>query len=102
MGQYYIPTLINANGVINTLNSHRYNNGLKLMERSYIGNKFVNAVCTLLWKNPTRLAWIGDYSDGEEDKCGQQARAKAVLFPAGYSLRHERRNPYRERIAGRI
>lgn len=65
MGQYYIPTLINANSVINTLNSHRYNNGLKLMEHSYIGNKFVNAVCTLLWKNPTRLAWIGDYSDDE-------------------------------------
>ena len=63
MGQYYVPTLINEDGSIRTLCSHAYDNGLKLMEHSYIGNNFVNAALTLIWKTPTRVAWIGDYSD---------------------------------------
>lgn len=63
MGQYYMPTLIAKDGTISTLYSHDYDNGLKLMEHSYIGNKFVSAVCTQIWKKPTKLAWIGDYSD---------------------------------------
>lgn len=63
MGQYYMPTLIDDNGAISILYSHDYDNGLKLMEHSYIGNDFVNAVLTQLWKHPQRLAWIGDYSN---------------------------------------
>ena len=63
MGQYYMPTLIDDNGTISILYSHDYDNGLKLMEHSYIGNDFVNAVLTQLWKQPQRLAWIGDYSN---------------------------------------
>lgn len=46
MGQYYMPTLISQDGTIHSLYSHFYGNGLKLMEHSYIGNDFVNAVCT--------------------------------------------------------
>lgn len=67
MGQYYMPTLISDDGSIRTLYSHAYDNGLKLMEHSYIGNNFVNAVLTLIWETPCRVAWIGDYSDSE---CG--------------------------------
>ena len=63
MGQYYMPTLIAKDGTISTLYSHEYDNGLKLMEHSYIGNNFVNAVCTQIWKNPMKVAWIGDYSN---------------------------------------
>lgn len=63
MGQYYMPTLISGNGEISCLYSHDYNNGLKLMEHSYIGNNFVNAVFTQIWHNPQRVAWIGDYAD---------------------------------------
>ena len=63
MGQYYKPVLIDEQGNISTLYSHQYDNGLKLMEHSYIGNNFVNAVSTQLWKHPMRLAWVGDYSD---------------------------------------
>ena len=48
MGQYYMPTLIAEDGTVSTLYSHQYDNGLKLMEHSYIGNKFVNAVLTQL------------------------------------------------------
>ena len=63
MGQYYVPTLISQDGTIHSLYSHFYDNGLKLMEHSYIGNDFVNAVCTQIWHKPTVVAWIGDYSD---------------------------------------
>lgn len=63
MGQYYMPTLISENGEVSCLYSHDYDNGLKLMEHSYIGNDFVNAVFTQIWHNPQRVAWIGDYSD---------------------------------------
>ena len=65
MGQYYMPTLISEDGSIRTLYSRDYGNGLKLMEHSYIGNNFVNAVLTEIWQDPTRVAWIGDYSDDE-------------------------------------
>ena len=40
MGQYYMPTLIAEDGTVSTLYSHQYDNGLKLMEHSYIGNRF--------------------------------------------------------------
>ncbi len=73
MGQYYMPTLIAEDGSVRTLYSHAYGNGFKLMEHSYIGNNFVNAVLTLLWKNPCRVAWIGDYSD---DECGDLYESK--------------------------
>lgn len=63
MGQYYMPTLLHQDGTIHSLYSHDYGNGLKLMEHSYIGNNFVNAVCTQIWHKPTVVAWIGDYSD---------------------------------------
>lgn len=66
MGQYYMPTLIAEDGSVRTLYSHAYDNGLKLMEHSYIGNDFVNATSTLIWQNPCRVAWIGDYSDSED------------------------------------
>lgn len=63
MGQYYKPVLIMADGKVSTLYSHYYGSGLKLMEHSYIGNEFVNAVLLQIWHNPTRMAWIGDYAN---------------------------------------
>lgn len=63
MGQYYMPTLIDRDDNVTTLYSHEYDNGLKLMEHSWMGNNFVDAVITQLWKNPQKVAWIGDYSD---------------------------------------
>lgn len=62
MGQYYKPLII-RNNKISTLYSHDYDNGLKLMEHSYIGNNFVNAVLTAIRGARARIAWIGDYSD---------------------------------------
>lgn len=67
MGQYYYPITL-QNGEVKYLYSHDYGNGLKLMEHSYIGNGFVNAVYSLIWKNPGVIAWIGDYSHPFSDR----------------------------------
>lgn len=63
MGQYYHPTMIDSEGTISWINTHAYENGLKLMEHSYIGNSVMNAVFGKIKDHPLRIAWIGDYSD---------------------------------------
>lgn len=66
MGQYYIPVLKDNNGNFTAFYSHAYDNGLKLMEHSYVRNNFVNAVCNRLFKNPHNVCWQGDYVELEE------------------------------------
>ncbi len=63
MGQYYTPTFIDKNDNVQTLYSHDFGSGLKLMEHSWIGNQFANAGISLIKDSPKRVAWIGDYSD---------------------------------------
>lgn len=70
MGQYYRPLMIHEDGVEKSAYSHSFDNGLKLMEHSWIGNNFVNAVLHEIEDNPTRVAWLGDYADSAvEDGC---------------------------------
>ena len=54
MGQYYNPTILadNKKTVVKWMYSHDYGNSLKLMEHSYIGNKFVAAFESLITNNP--------------------------------------------------
>lgn len=71
MGQYYIPVNIDN---LEYLESWDFGNGAKLMEHSYIGNDFVNAVELLLveggrWDG-NRLVWAGDYADPFESAEG--------------------------------
>lgn len=67
MGQYYHPINIDKEEY---LSSHDYDNGLKLMEHSYIGNHFMDVIESLLlpdggwYKN--RIVWAGDYSEIED------------------------------------
>ena len=69
MGQYYKPVSIDKKEWVL---SHDYDNGLKLMEHSYIGNTFVEIVEILLteingwYKN--RIVWAGDCADNEKHK----------------------------------
>lgn len=65
MGQYYKPCILgnNRKTVIKFMDSWDYDNGLKLMEHSWIGNKFVRAFESLIFKNPQRVIWGGDYAD---------------------------------------
>ncbi len=62
MGQYYMPVVMDGNKV-EKFYSHKYGNGLKLMEHSWIGNDFVNAVMAHMTEKPKRLVWLGDYAD---------------------------------------
>lgn len=69
MGQYYMPCMLKdkSNAVGGHLYSHQWDNGLKLMEHSYVGNNFVAAVESLLlpgqpWYRK-RIVWSGDYGD---------------------------------------
>lgn len=66
MGQYYKPVNLDKQEFVY---SHDYGNGLKLMEHSWIGNKFVGAIMNLLatggdWSD-NRIVWAGDYADDE-------------------------------------
>lgn len=73
MGQYYYPTLMGSRyGIKGWLYSHEYDNGLKLMEHSYMGNRFVNVVLAQIHNNPMRLAWMGDYADDWGDEPTQE------------------------------
>lgn len=70
MGQYYFPIFLNNGGkVMAWVHAHEYNNGLKLMEHSYIDNNFVNAVETELRPEGrfymSNFVWAGDYADNE-------------------------------------
>lgn len=70
MGQYFHVLMISEDGTEMMANPHHFDNGVKLMEHSWIGNDFVNAVLHELEDKPTRIAWIGDYSDSAvEEKC---------------------------------
>jgi hypothetical protein len=66
MGQYYKPISIDKNEFVN---SHDYDNGLKLMEHSWIGNNLMSTIMNMLqkggrWFN-TKIVWAGDYADDE-------------------------------------
>ena len=69
MGQYYTPVLIDEeNGDEKRYLSHDYGNGSKLMEHSYIGNGFVETICSEILEHPMRVAWVGDYADSVIDE----------------------------------
>jgi hypothetical protein len=77
MGQYFKPMTVRKVGVnradntviarpLKWMYSHDYDNGLKLMEHSWLLNPFVNTFAkTLLTDKPKRVVWGGDYADGE-------------------------------------
>ena len=69
MGQYYKPMLKPKGGrVWKCFNPWDFNNGVKLMEHSYIGNAVTNYVKNLILRTPMRLVWAGDYADVEKGK----------------------------------
>lgn len=67
MGQYY-NTLIERNGEATAYNrrvSGEYTPA-KLTEHAWWENPFVTTITNLLWKDPAKVAWVGDYSNCEE------------------------------------
>jgi hypothetical protein len=70
MGQYYKPTILDDNNTpISWMRSHDYDNGMKLMEHSWVGNSFVNSFAhqlnETLAPDGKRVVWAGDYADTE-------------------------------------
>lgn len=65
MGQYYKPMTLakNKTTILKWLYSHDYDNGLKLMEHSWLGNNFVRAFTSLIYRNPQIVVWGGDYAE---------------------------------------
>lgn len=88
MGQYYTPVILGDLGQVKILkkefirvwlSSFCYGNGMKLMEHSYIGNKFVTAFESLICPDGafymSRAVWAGDYADPEPD-CDDEKEQK--------------------------
>ena len=74
MGQYYLAIILgektdNKEIIRLFLDAHCYDNGAKLGEHSYVGNKFVSAIEYLLSPKgmfyKSRIVWAGDYADEE-------------------------------------
>lgn len=80
MGQYYLTVFLAEPGVgadgaehiRATMNAHEYGSGVKLMEHSWVGNKFVSAVEHALCPDgafyKSRIVWAGDYSEVREHR----------------------------------
>ena len=71
MGHYYQPIIIYPDGSTASFYSHSFGCGLKLMEHSWIGNDFVNAIYSKILNKPKKVAWIGDYSKNDYESCGE-------------------------------
>jgi len=72
MGQYYLAIILGEEGhtpEIIRIYMSPFNSGMKLMEHSYLKNKFVNTFESLLAPNgifyKSRVVWAGDYADNE-------------------------------------
>lgn len=69
MGQYYRPLIEDENGKKTAFDNYVGNDYMmaKLMEHSWWRNPFVNGVAQILYKNPMRLAWVGDYAEDADN-----------------------------------
>ena len=69
MGQYWRP-VIQAKEQETAVGINNYLDGdyvmAKLTEQAWFDNNFVNAVVQNIFRNPSKIAWIGDYSDNME------------------------------------
>jgi len=64
MGAYFQAALP-ARGVM--YDTHAMNNGLKLMEHSYMGNDYVLGIMELLNNNAQQLVWLCDYHKADKN-----------------------------------
>jgi hypothetical protein len=106
MGQYYKAVILKANKktVSKWLYSHDFGSGLKLMEHSWIENRYVHSFERLIWNNPSPVVWAGDYADvckglktNVYDRCkGNNQVPKDEVYPVSvlagrYVINHSKR-----------
>lgn len=63
MGAYYEATLVDDENVGVKFSTHDYDNGLKLMEHSYLGNNYCKHIMSLIHDNPMGIVWLCDYHE---------------------------------------
>ena len=72
MGQYYFAVVGDGKGKVVAYDAHKFKAsdkmfiGLKLMEHSWLLNPFVLAVAKKIYRNPSRVAWVGDYAEEDD------------------------------------
>lgn len=68
MGQYY-KQAIEQDGNLDIFDTQTVNdwNGRKLMEHSWIGNSFMDAISERIHNKPANIVWCGDYADEPQD-----------------------------------
>ena len=68
MGQYYRQA-IEQDGNLDIFGTQTVNdwNGRKLMEHSWIGNSFMDAISERIHNKPANIVWCGDYADEPQD-----------------------------------
>ena len=97
MGQYYKPCILqdDAKTIKAWANSHDYNNGLKLMEHSYIKNEFVGAIEKQLTPHgswyKSKIVWAGDYADNDEGDVKFVPPAGVVDKSYKYLINHSKK-----------
>lgn len=67
MGQYYEVMAVKEGNLIHLDRSVKGGGymGAKLMEHSWCGNSFCDAVTNMLMDSPARVIWMGDYADDD-------------------------------------
>lgn len=87
MGQYYRPIAFDkkTDEVFEWLSAHTYDNGLKLMEHSYLGNSMMQMIEGFLvpggrWYGK-HIVWEGDYAEPMDlyNKCNEKNKIKPRL-----------------------
>ena len=70
MGQYFHAVV--GNDKIRT--AYNCIGGVKLLEHSWIGNYFTEYVASKIYKNPQRVAWVGDYAEASIAPCEESKK----------------------------
>lgn len=85
MGQYYKPVTLDEDDTIeHWMLCYDFDSGAKLMEHSWLGNRFVAAFESLLAQEaPRRVVWAGGYADPEKDEHGNPRTIKSDVYSSG-------------------
>lgn len=94
MGQHYNVVIKNKNTIIayNREVDGKYTMA-KLTEHSWWYNPFVSSITKLLYKNPCKVAWIGDYSETE---CAEEINP--ILFEFAWGDEVEKHSIHQDEI----
>ena len=69
MGQYYKVVVGTVQGWNKTVYCPlNFDDGLKLMEHCYVDTYLMNKIHSVLYKNPMRVLWVGDYANSKTDE----------------------------------